>query len=73
MSASAGDEGDRGEVHGDFSTRGDGTAEVELLVSVTSTEQPFEWRQTNKRLQDREGRGTTKQHCAPPYMYNGLS
>ena len=35
-------------------------------VVVLSTEQPFERRQTNKRLQDLEERGATWQRCAPP-------
>ena len=49
-----------------FTTRGNGTAEMEVLADVPSTEQMVQWRRTNQRMQDREERGAIRQRCAPP-------
>ena len=77
-SAGDGDEGEGGEVHGDFPTRGNRTAEIEVLAGVPPTEQMFQWKQTNQRMQDREERGAIRQRCAPPtrtldFCYGNLS
>ena len=78
LSAGARDEGERGEIYGDFPTRGNGTAEIEVLAGVPPTEQMFQWKQTNQRMQDLEERGAIRQRCAPPtrtldFCYGNLS
>ena len=49
-----------------FTTRGNGTAEMEVLADVPSTEQMVQWRRTNQRMQDREEREAIRKRCAPP-------